>query len=213
MLVDVQGAITVMADAMTAVNASRRQVGGTARWRDLVTAMITARDVAEGAMEARTVSRRLRADVPGASTHRDWRGTAGAAVTILARNAAEAEQLAWTARDRAEAALYAAGRAREAEREALALAGAASSEGETAYWLAVARDCAARARAADARAGRQARIARACTLWQLAAESARACGRALIRRENAVHLPVGTAVAAAGGRAWIAGRKEFLEDR
>lgn len=205
-------AMTVMAEAMTAVSASRRQVSGVARWRDLIAAMTDAREDAEQAMGTATLSRTLQADVPGAGTHRDWRESATAICRVLGGNAGEASRRQAAATQRAVIARQDALDARHAQQEALMEAATALHEGIAAAWREQAQACADQARAADQSADRDEHIARQCAQWYAAADAARWYGKALTRREDAIHVPVGEAIAAAGGQAWIAADKQFLEE-
>jgi hypothetical protein len=213
MLLDLHGAMDVMAEAMTAVNASRRQVSGIAAWRDQITAMTCARDEAERVLGEATRARFLRAEIPGAGTHRDWRTSAEAVIAVLAANGNEAALLAVAAEDRERAAVQDAGTAREGERQAWHMARTTVNEGDAALWAEAARACAAEAEAAGRRGYAERGVTTACRDWQAAAGSARARGRALVRREDQIHIPVGEAIAAGGGRRWIAAGKDFLEDQ
>jgi hypothetical protein len=118
--------------------------------------------------------------------------TADAIITTLAGHAAEAEAMAAGAREDA-------GDARETERQA----NAARAQAEADELPDQAAACARRAAAA-------AEDAEACEAWAVAASDASAYGVGLTVREDAVHAPVGHAIAAAGGRAWIADDKHFL---
>jgi hypothetical protein len=213
MLLDLPGALTVMAEAMTAVNASRRQVSGIAAWRDQITAMTCLRDEAERVLGEAVRARFLRAEIPGAGTHRDWRTSAEAVTAVLAANQDEAARLAGAAEDREQAAERDAETAREGERHAWHMARTTVNEGDAALWAEAAQACAAEAGAADQRAYAERGVSTACREWQEAAGSARARGRALVRREDQIHIPVGEAIAAGGGRNWIAAGKDFLEDQ
>lgn len=187
-------AMNDMADAMTAVNASRRQVSGVATWRDLAAASVTAGQAA-GAPHAGQLA------VPdaGSQTHGRWMATADAIITTLAGHAAEAEAMAAGAREDA-------GGARETERRATAARAQAEAEGLPDQAAAHARRAAAAAEEAEALEEH----ADACEAWAVAASDASAYGAGLTVREDAVHAPVGHVIAAAGGHAWIADDKHFL---
>lgn len=187
-------AMNDMADAMTAVNASRRQVGGVAAWRDLVIAAVAAGRAA-GAGHAG----RLAVPAQGSLTHGQWLATAGAVITTLDGHVAEAEAAAGAAR----------GRAAEArDQQEQAEAGLAQAEADerpeaAAAYAALADAAAEEAEWAEGHAG-------ACEAWAAAASDASGYGAALTRREDAIHAPVGAAVADAGGGAWIAEDKHFI---
>jgi hypothetical protein len=186
-------AMTAMADDMTAVNASRRQVRGVASWRDAVAAAVTAGQAA-GAADADV----LTADVPGSLTHARWMTTADTVIATLHSQAAAAEEMAGEAREAADEARGRASRARraEAEAEACELPDEAAAH-------------AARANAADDEADDADEAADAFDAWAAAAADAARQGAALTAREDDIHAPVGQAVAAGGGRAWIADDKQF----
>jgi hypothetical protein len=187
-------AMNDMADAMTAVNASRRQVSGIATWRDLAAAAIAAGQEAGASHVGR-----LTAPAAGSRTHGQWMTTADAIITTLDGHAAEAEAMAAAARGRA-------ADAREQERRA----SAARAQAEAAEFYGEAAAHARRAAAAAKEAQAAEEHAEACEAWAAAAADASAYGVALTVREDAVHAPVGRAVADAGGRAWIANDKHFL---
>lgn len=184
-----------MADAMTAVNASRRQVTGVAAWRDLTAASIAAGHAA-GAPHAGQLTTPAAA---GSRTHIRWMATADAIIITLSGHAAEAEMLAHLAWERAE-------EAREVEEQAKARRAQAEADDQPDAAAAYGR----LADAAAEEAEKEERHAAALDAWAVAASDASAYGVALTVREDAVHAPVGRAVAAAGGRAWIANDKHFL---
>lgn len=186
-------AMTAMTEDMTAVSASRRQVRGVASWRDAVAAAVTAGQAA-GAASAGM----LTADVPGSRTHARWMTTADTVIATLDSHAAEAEAKACDARERAE-------EARKAERRANALRQLAENgeiEGQVAIYVKLAADAAAEAEAFE-------ELTEACEAWAAAAANASAHGVRLAAREDEVHAPVGQAIAAGGGQAWIADDKHF----
>jgi hypothetical protein len=187
-------AMNDMADAMTAVNASRRQVAGVAAWRDLAAASVTAGQAA-GAPHAG----QLAVPAAGSRTHGQWMATADAIITTLSGHAAEAEAMAAGAREEAEDA-------RETERQANAARAQAEADELPDQAAAQAR----RAASAADEAEKWEEHAEACEAWAVAASDASAYGVALTVREDAVHAPVGHTVATGGGRAWIANDKHFL---
>jgi hypothetical protein len=187
-------AMNDMADAMTAVNASRRQVTGVAAWRDLVAAAVTAGGEA-GAGHAGE----LAASVGGSRTHGQWMATANAIILTLDCHGAEAEAMAADAHDRADDARAAKRRA-DADR----------AQAEDDDLPDQAADCARRAADAERDAADAEEEAEACEAWGAASADASACGVRLTASEDEIHAPVGQAIAAVGGRAWIAGDKHFL---
>ena len=187
-------AMNDMADAMTAVNASRRQVTGVAAWRDLAAAAIAA-----GQAAGSPTAGDLAVPAAGSRTHGRWMATAGAIITTFDGHAAEAEMLAFLARERAV-------EARKVEEQAEARRGQAEADD-------LPDAAAAYGRLADAaaeEAEKAERHAAALDAWAVAAADASAYGVRLAAREDAVHQPVGHAVADVGGRAWIANDKHFL---
>jgi hypothetical protein len=193
-VITIADAINDMADAMTAVNASRRQAGGVAAWRDLAAAAVAAGQSA-GAWHAGNLA------VPpaGSRTHGQWMATATAITATLRGHAAEAESLAAGSREQATEAVN-----RSGEHRARAAAAEQAGQGEAAAMHAALADDAGReARQAEQRAG-------ACDAWAAAAADAAAYGRALATREDSIHQPVGRAIADAGGTDWIAEDKHFL---
>lgn len=187
-------AMNDMADAMTAVNASRRQVRGVAVWHDLAAAAVSAGQAA-GAPHAGN----LTAPAAGSRTHGQWLATADAVITTLSSHAAEAEMLTRFALDRA-------AEARDQQEQAEALRAQAEADDcpdAAAAYVALATAAEKEAKRAETRAT-------VCEAWAAAAADASAYGVKLTVRENAVHQPVGHAVADAGGRAWIANDKHFL---
>jgi hypothetical protein len=187
-------AMNDMADAMTAVNASRRQVAGVAAWRDLAAASVTAGQAA-GAPH----TGELAAPAAGSRTHGQWMTTADAIIITLNGHAAEAEAMAGEA-------LEAADDARGRQRRANAGRAQAEADGRPDEASAFAAQAAGAAQDAEDAEDQ----ADACEAWAAAAADASAYGAALTAREDAVHAPVGHAIAAAGGRAWIADDKHFL---
>jgi hypothetical protein len=187
------GAMADMADSMTAVNASRRQVGGVAKWRDLVDAAIAAGLGAGGDGSA------PEADVAGSRVHAPWMATAQAIISALDMLAARAAALACYARERA-------GQAAADARRASAACDAAIAAGDHAA-AAVAAD---QANAALRAAHLADENADACDAWSAAAADAAACGRGLAAGEHEIAVRVGVALAAAGGRRWVAGDKTFF---
>jgi len=187
-------AMNDMADAMTAVNASRRQIRGVAAWRDLVAAAVEAGQAA-GAERAGL----LAAPVTGSQTHAQWMATADAIIATLADHNAEAEAIAADARELADDAHETRRRA-DADR--------AQAEAHELHQQAAA--CARRAAAAARDAEEFEERAEACEAWAAACRDASAYGASLAAREDDIHAPVSHAIAAAGGRAWIADDKHFL---
>lgn len=232
-------ALGAMADAMTAVNASRRQVRGTDGWRDQVRAVLEAaaeaaaaarlrrgtwRDLVDAALDPaaaddaylqvsqmlrilRHPARRVR--TPDPSVHRGWMGTAAAITAELNRQTAAASLAAAAARQAAGLA-WAAARIAQGRAEAR-IAVAEGSEAKAAAAAGSVADL-DQARRASTLARKLEAIAWRCDAWLAAAADAAAAGSALARRENEIHAPVGAAIAAAGGRAWIAADKHFHVD-
>jgi hypothetical protein len=193
-VITIADAMTEMADAMTAVNASRRQAGGVAAWRDLAAAAVAAGHSA-GAWHAG----QLAAEAAGSRTHGQWMATATTIIITLRGHSAEAQALAAQCREQA-------AEATERQAEHLVSQARAEQDGRSDA-AAVHADLAAGA-ARDAEQADQA--AEVFDAWAAAAADAAAYGRALTTREDSIHQPVGQAVAAAGGRAWIADDKHFL---
>jgi hypothetical protein len=188
------GAMDEMAEAMTAVNASRRQVRGVGAWRDQVAAAVLAGQEA-GAGHAG----QLAGTVPGSHTHGQWMTTADAIIATLASHAAEAEEMAGEARELADEARGEEKRfrAQQASCEQRGLSEGAAMAGT------MAANAAQEAEEAEERV-------EACEAWAAAATDAAAQGAALTASEDAIHQPVGRAIADAGGRAWIADDKTFI---
>jgi hypothetical protein len=125
--------------------------------------------------------------------------TADTIIATLASQAAEAEEMAAEARDQADEARgnEKRFRAQQAECEQRGLSEGAALAGTMAENAAQdAEDAEERAEAGEA--------------WAAAAADAAAQGAALTAREDAIHQPVGRAIADAGGRAWIANDKTFI---
>jgi hypothetical protein len=182
-----------MAEDMTAVNASRRQVRGVASWRDAVTAAVAAGQAA-GSVSAG----QLGAKVPGSRTHAGWMATADAVIATLDSQAAEAEEMATEAREAAEDARSRAQQAsaRRAQAEADELPAEAAAH-------------AARAQEAADEADEADEAADVFDAWAAAATDAARQGAMLTAREDEIHAPVGAAIAAGGGTDWIADDKHF----
>lgn len=188
------GAMDEMAEAMTAVNASRRQVRGVGAWRDQIAAAVLAGQEAGAAHAGQ-----LAGTVPGSQTHGQWMTTADAIIATLASHAAEADEMAGEAREeadeyRGEEKRF---RAQQASCEQRGLSEGAALNGT------MAANAAQEAEEAEERA-------EACEAWAAAATDAAAQGAALTASEDAIHQPVGRAIADAGGRAWIADDKTFI---
>lgn len=185
-----------MAEAMTAVNASRRQIRGVAAWHDACAASVNAGHAA-GAVHAGEMTGT--GVLPGSETHWRWLTTAEAVILALGGHAAEAEALALAARERA-------ANARDLERQAQEYRAQAEADENMDAAAAFAAQAAAFAREAEKA---EARVA-ACDAWAVAANDAAAQGTALTAQENEIHAPVAVAVSDAGGTAWIAQDKHFL---
>lgn len=191
---DLTGAMTAMADAMTAVNASRRQVRGVAGWLGYVPAADAAAQAAVTAAHrcrylvsgndddlAAYVTQILAAidppdrpvSIPVQGTHRGWRDAAAAITAEFTRQA------------------RAAGQAAAAASHLTGLAAAVAGE---------------RGQAVAAQAGY---CADQCGQWQATATDAAGYGTAMARREDQIHIPVGEAVAVGGGTQWLATSKQF----
>jgi hypothetical protein len=188
------GAMDEMAEAMTTVNASRRQVRGVAAWRDQVAAAVLA-----GREAGADHAGQLAGTVPGSQTHGQWMTTADTIIATLASQAAEAEAMAGESRELADDARG---------REQRANAGRAQAEADENHEAAAAFAAQAASAADDAEDAEE--HAEACEAWAAAATDAAAQGAALTAREDAIHQPVGRAIADAGGRAWIADDKTFI---
>lgn len=180
----VSDALDAMADGMTTANAGRWQVAGTARWREA----IEYEGLAAAAAGAGPVMIRGGADP---ARHAGWQVMAGRIVAALQARASAAAGDAQEAREAAEE--------KDAERRVLLPPGSGVPPPHVRARLAVLAREAAKARAR----------ADACDLWAAAASEAAACGVRLSARADEVHIPVGEAIAAAGGRAWVAAGKSF----
>jgi hypothetical protein len=214
-------AFSKMLGDVTAKDASARQVNGILAWREYALRAVTA---GQGlpCSPGRSVL------ITDSSTHREWKAAVGAILDDLAEQAndadtlheekkAEAEdwdQVAVKAQREAAACEQAA-----AAEEAAAAACAPDDDGAAeaaAHYAAAARyreaAAAATARAVEARrrAALAREIAEKAMAWGVAARDALTFGTRLIAGEDVIAIPVGEAIAAAGGLPEVYGDKHAL---
>jgi hypothetical protein len=213
-------AFTVMLGDVKAADASARQVTGILQWRDYVHEAVR-RGEGLPCSPGRAVH------MPSSSTHARWVMAAEAILDDLREQANDADVLYEEAMAAANAA---DGEAAAAESEAASAEASAAAEQAAAAACASERDfggaaahtaaaagysaaaAAAHARAEDARARAAAarELAEKAMAWGIAARDAHTFGERLVADENSIAIPVGEALAAAGGVTEVYGTKHAL---
>ena len=197
-------AFTVMLSGVTAVDAPRRQVNGILEWRDYVM---------EALRHANSHESPSGTDVSAAlssETHAGWRAAAGEILAALLEQEADADRRYHRAKQQMAAAEAAARREETAAATCRALAAASTDDKTTAALQAEAQqhDAEAARHREDAEAAR--RRMEAAMAWIIAARDAIGYGQLLVTQEDGVALPVGEAIARAGGYREVYGEKHAL---
>lgn len=234
-MIPLMQAFTVMLGDVTAADCSARQVLGIEQWQDFVLRALTAAQACDPPGQAG-----MSVASATSSTHRTWRDSAhqiiaalqaqiGEAEVRIAETRANIQKLEDQAREheRAAAAAEAAAaahRAAAAAASANAAAAESQEQGSGAGFAAQAAQETAAAAAADAAAAAHRRAAQECweeagkertrlallIAWLAAATDAHGAGVFLVGREDAIAIPVGEAIQAAGGITEVALDKRYF---
>lgn len=213
-------AFTVMLGDVKAADASARQVTGILQWRDYVHEAVR-RGEGLPCSPGRAVH------MPSSNTHARWVMAAEAILDDLREQAGDADVLyeekvseaaEWDREaDAAEGEAAASAAAAEAESAAAEtcmanrdFGAAAAHQAAAAMHRANAAAAAARAAEARRRAAEAREMADKAMAWCIAARDAHTFGERLIAGENEIAIPVGEALAAAGGVDEVYGTKHAL---
>ncbi len=212
-------AFRAMLDDVKAADASARQVTGILTWRDYVHEVVR-----RG--EGLPCSPGQRVFMPSTETHVKWVMAAEAILDDLREQASDADKLyaeamaeANAADDEADAAESEAASCEAAAAAEIAQATACASRAEggagfhyaaAAAYRAAGAAASARAVAARERAAVNRELAEKAMAWGIAARDATAFGERLVDQENTVAIPVGEALARAGGVTEVYGTKHAL---